>query len=187
MTGKTQKWWAVWTALFPLIVRELIMFCPKLFGAQYAIMSHQLRVSVTAWVWVWRFMCEIVLRRVKTEHRVSSGGPRKSRPFYTVNWQISNRAHYLSRFSLPTVTVHLQAALQPTSTPASLILMPCLTQLVSYPLSLMPALFLLLASHLWLSILMYGGELPEYKLQWIWNHLLSITVLMDLYLHFERM
>lgn len=115
------------------------------------------------------------------------GNQAQLRPFYTVNWQMSNRARYLSRFSLPTVTVHLQAALEPTSTPASLILMPCLTQLVSYPLSLMPALFLLLASHLWLSILMYGREFPEYKLQWIWNHLLSITVLMDLYLHFERM
>lgn len=34
------------------------------------------------------------------------GNQAQLRPFYTVNWQMSNRARYLSRFSLPTVTVY---------------------------------------------------------------------------------
>lgn len=39
---------------------------------------------------------------------------------YTSNWQISYRAHNLIWFRLPTLNLHLQAVLQPTSTVAPL-------------------------------------------------------------------
>lgn len=93
------------------------------FHAQPSLYSVFLRWCETKdihWSVLWIVTDEALEENARTAWSCVEVGTDLNWHRYTSNWQISYRAHYLICFRLPTLNLHLQAVLQPTSTVAPL-------------------------------------------------------------------